>query len=60
MEKKSKTGFFGKLFGGHKTDNCCAVEFEEVPENGSNTKEDSSDKNSGKSVKKSTGCGCGH
>ena len=44
MEKKSKKGFFGKLFGGHKTDSCCTVEFEEVPVSGSNTKEDSSDK----------------
>jgi hypothetical protein len=59
MDKKKKSGFFGKLFGGNKTNSCCAVEFEEIPETGSNRKEDTSVKESEKNAKTNTGCGCG-
>jgi hypothetical protein len=37
---------FGKLFSGNKTNNCCAVEFEKIPEAGSNQKEETSEKES--------------
>ena len=59
MEKKQKSGFFGKLFGGTKTSSCCAVEFEEVPETGSDRKEEIFTKESEENKKTNTGCGCG-
>lgn len=58
MDKKKKSGFLGKIFGGNKTDSCCSVEFEEVPENESDQKEETSAQDSEKSKKDVTGCGC--
>lgn len=44
MDRKKKSGFFRKLLSGNKTNNCCAVGFEEIPEAGSNPKEETSKK----------------
>ncbi len=59
MDKKKRSGFFAKLLGGNKTSSCCAVEFEEIPETGSNPNEETSVKESEKKEKTNTGCGCG-
>ncbi len=59
MNKKTKKGFLGKLFGGNKTDSCCSVEFEEIPEIETNQTESDSAKHSEKGDNKNTGCGCG-
>ncbi len=57
MDKDKKNGFFKKLFGTNKS-SCCSVEFEEVPETESKTKEERSKKKPGEKDEKNTGCGC--
>ena len=59
MNKKNKTGFFGKLLGGNKTDSCCSVEFEDVPDTETNPTEETPVKQPEKKEKKSSCCGCG-
>ena len=59
MNKKNKTGFFGKLLGGNKTDSCCALEFEDVPDTESKPTEETPVTPPIEKKKKGSCCGCG-
>lgn len=56
MDKETKSGFFGKLFGNKS--GCCSVEFEEVSETESNSEENDSEKQPAAKEQNNTGCGC--
>ena len=59
MTKKNKTGFFGKLFGGNKSESCCTMELEEATETPSTSPEEPSNKHpEGEQKKEAKRNGC--
>ncbi len=57
MKNKQK-GFFGKIFGGSKKDNCCAIEIEEIPEEESEVETKKNEKQDPEQQSPKSGCGC--
>jgi hypothetical protein len=58
MNKKEQSGFFGKLFGGLRKENCCAIEIVEIPAIKPDSEKETTEKQSKESHQNNYGCGC--
>ena len=59
MTKDKKSGFFGKLLGGKKSESCCTMELEEISGTEPGPAEKAEEKEPENKEKKNPCCGCG-